>query len=62
MGLFCKHIWKEEEEIYLRSFRRDDSYYLSVYPEWNTYRVYARIFRCLKCGKKKIEEIEKLVL
>ena len=58
MGLFCKHIWQHVKTVPLRSFLRDDSHYLAVYPNWNDYRVDAYVYECLKCQKKKVKEVE----
>lgn len=57
--IFCKHIWKEISEEFLRG-----GYTTSVYighgAGWRYYKMnyYAISFECVKCGKtKKVEEI-----
>ena len=64
--IFCSHIWKIENDVQLN--RTKTNYTASIvgnyfnkqlYLEPNVVQLYARNEVCVKCGRKKVTEIEK---
>jgi len=59
--LFCSHIYKIENEEYLKTKTIDESVtFIGYYrPYFNEYNYYAQHEICVKCGKTRIIEIKK---
>ncbi len=59
-AVVCKHIWKEEEKIFLREERRKDGGERYGCQTYSNYKFYGIKQKCFKCGK--IKYIEKSVM
>ena len=61
-AVFCMHIWKEEERIFLREERRTDGGESYGCPTYSNFRFYGIKQKCIMCGKTKYIERGVMVL
>lgn len=60
--LFCDHIWKEEENVFLRKERLRDGGEFYGLPTSSDFEFYGIKQKCIKCGKTKYIEKRIMIL
>ena len=63
--IFCEHIWKTVSSERLRTIRRhslSEMWWGTIWDRLVDYGIYADKKECLKCGKREIFEVEKLLI
>jgi hypothetical protein len=61
-AVFCSHIWKMEEKIFLREERIKDGGVSYGCPTYSNYKFYGIKQKCFKCGKTKYIEKGVMIL
>ena len=59
-AVFCKHIWQDEEKIFLRDERAKNGGISYGCPTYSNYKVYGIKQKCFKCDK--VRYIEKRII
>jgi len=57
-NIFCKHIWKEVEETFLRKEKEQNWFAMS----YDTMAIYGVRQECIKCEKKRYLQRKKYVI
>lgn len=61
-NLFCKHIWKEVDREFLREARLPFGALSNGLQTYSNFELYAVTYKCVKCGKTKIDEMRVLII
>lgn len=56
--IFCKHIWKIENQEYLKS--TEIPICIGSMVDIEIYDCYAVYYNCVKCGKQKVKELKRI--
>jgi hypothetical protein len=61
--LFCKHLWQQTKEVFLRK-QREDMYanYCYMTPLFKDFNYYAVEQKCYRCGKERIVQKRRVII